>query len=277
MHHNHRAMRTNALPLPIPRPIPRPSNATIPSLYPKDQVPAPKIPAPYNVPWTGHLIKRDLKDLKDKIKAKTKKKIDKLWGKSTPALVDRAEAFYNSDKFAVRFSSGIEDDDLGDSARRTRQDRLSDRNRTDHMEQNDGALPPFSKNTIQEQNPDGLDFDFSDKVIADLWADFDGAHFDDNETDEESVYAILTAYLNVYWDDRPKDEKHAKEYISHEERFRTRGLLILLRLLLENCPSSPMNADLNKGQECFDEATFKLELEGMWSFLCCSIVADRRV
>jgi hypothetical protein len=248
----------------------RPTDGTIPLLHQKNPLPSQKIPAPYNVPWTGHLIKRDLKDLKDRIKAKVKAKVNKLWGESKPASEDSAETFYNPDKFAIRFSSNSRDDDRQVSPSRTQQEKLAEHNRRIYVRQNGGALPLTPNNPIMQAGSNGLDFNFVDRMAADLWADFDGVYFGENgETNDEekSVYEILTAYLDNFWKDRPMDEEHAKEYITHEERFRTRGLSVLLRLLLENCPSNPIYADLNKGQECFDEIAFKLALSGMCLFL----------
>lgn len=250
--------------------MPYPSDEIIPSLHQKNPLPAQKIPAPYNVPWTGHLIKRDLKDFKDKIKVKVKAKVNKLRGESKPASEDSAEAFYNPDKLAIRFPSSSRDDDRQDSPSRTRQEKLAERNRRIYIRQNGGALPQPPKNSTTQAGSSGLDFKFVDRMAADLWADFDGVHFGENgETDDEekSVYEILTVYLDNFWRDRPMDKEHAKEYITHEERFRTRGLSVLLRLLLENCPSNPIYSDLNKGQECFDEIAFKLALSGMCLYL----------
>jgi hypothetical protein len=269
-------MRTNA----VPRPFPRLWETTIPTTYQKDPLPTQKIPAPYNFPWTSHLIKRDLKDLKDKVKAKTKAKVDKLRGISKPASVNNAETFYNCDKFVVRFSSSSRDDDVQDSSRRARLDKLGDRNHRMYMRQNGGALPPRPKDLRPQEIPVGLDFHCTESMIADLWADFDGVHFDEHsgtDDNEKSVYNILRTFLDKYWMDRPKDEEHGKDYIPHEERFRTRGLLIVLRLVLENCPSNPRYANLNKGQQCFDETAFKLELLGMWLFPHSSIATDRCV
>jgi hypothetical protein len=231
----------------------------MPALHQKDPLPARKIHAPYNVPWTGHLIKRDLKDLKDKIKAKTKAKFDKLLGNSRPASEDSAKAFYISDKFAIRSSSSSRDDDKQDYPYPTRQEKLEGRDRMIYMRQNGGALSPTFKNPMIQMASSGLDINFVDRV-----------HFvekEETDKEEKSVYEILTACLDNFWKDRPKDEEHAKEYITHEERFRTRGVCVLLRLFLENCPSNPMFVDLNKGQECFDEVAFKLALSGMCLFL----------
>jgi hypothetical protein len=256
-------MPTNAVACPIPRPSPRLLEATIPTIYQQDPRPTHKIPTPYNIPWTSHLIKRDLKDLMDKVKNKTMAKVDKLRGKSEPA--SDAEAFYNTDKFDVRFPSTSRDDGTQDSSRLTQLDRLLDRNHRTCMRRNGGALPSWPNDLVSKEIPDGLDFHYTDSMVADLWADFDGVHFDEyGETDdnEESVYDILTAFLDKYWMDRPKDEEHGN-YIAHEERFRTRGLFVLLRLVLENCPSNPRYADLNKGQQCFDEFASKLKLLGM--------------
>jgi hypothetical protein len=277
MRTNRRAARTNAVTCQIPRPSPHLLEATIPTIYQQDPLPAQKIPTPYNIPWTSHLIKRDLKDLMDKVKNKTMAKVDKLWGKSRPASGNNAEAFYNSDNLNVRFPSSSRHDDMQDSSHLTQLDRLWDRSHRMCMRQNGGALPPCLKDLAPKEIPDGLDFHYTDSMVADLWADFDGVHLDEySETDnnEESVYDILTSFLDKYWMDRPKDEEHGEKYIAHEERFRTRGLLVLLRLVLENCPSNPRYADLNKGQQCFDDFAFKLTLLGMCLFLYSSIGTD---
>ena len=178
--------------------IPRPSDETIPSLHQKNPLPAQKIPAPYNVPWTGQLIKRDLKNLKNKIKAKVKAKINKPWGESNPASKDSAKAFYNPDKFAIHSSSSSRDDGRQDSPSRTRQVMLAERNRRIYIRQNSGALPPTPKNPTTKAGSSGLDLNFVDRMAADIWADFDGVHFGENsETgdEEKSVYEILTAFF----------------------------------------------------------------------------------
>ena len=168
----------------------------MPALHQKDPLPAQKISTPYNVPWTGHLIKRDLKDLKDKIKAKAKAKFDELLGNSKPASEDSAKALYNSGKFAIRSSSSSRDDGKQDYPYYTRQEKLEERDRMIYIRQNGSAHSPTSKSPIIQTASSGLDINFVDRMVVNLWADFDGVHFIEKEEadkGEKSVYEILTA------------------------------------------------------------------------------------
>ncbi|KAF2714003.1 hypothetical protein K504DRAFT_530887 [Pleomassaria siparia CBS 279.74] len=233
-----------------------------PSSYRPQARPTSSSIASYDIPWTGHLIKRDIKVLAKKVAAKTKSKVKKLFSKSTLCTKSAGDGFYYSDGSWDRVL--LPPDDPDSPSRRAYKEKVAVPDMPKISREADPSVvtlsPPeavtrhdqpcgifdieFAKEFADSESiestpastPASTPTDFeSIKGIRD--SEFIASALASTPEDTENLYKIISVDVKRYWDHRPKD-------LEGEERWLVRGLAVFMNLAVLNCPSNPVYADV---------------------------------